>query len=29
MKDNHTIRGDPTRVTRWVRIVREEIERHC
>ena len=29
MKDNHTIRGDPTRVTRWVRIVREEIERRC
>lgn len=26
MKDNHTIRNDPHRVTRWVQIVREEIE---
>ena len=24
MKDNHTIRNDPRRVTRWVQIVREE-----
>jgi hypothetical protein len=27
MKDNHTIRQDPSRVIRWVRIVREEAER--
>lgn len=27
MKDNHTIARDPRRVTRWVEIVREEIER--
>jgi len=27
MKDNHTIRRDPTRVIRWVRIAREEAER--
>lgn len=27
MKDNHTIRGDPRRVVRWVQIVREEAER--
>ena len=27
MKDNHTIGNDPTRVTRWVRIAREEAER--
>jgi hypothetical protein len=27
MKDNHTIRGDPYRVTRWVEMVREEIDR--
>ncbi len=26
MKDNHTIRKDPQRVTRWVQIVREESE---
>jgi hypothetical protein len=27
MKDNHTIGRDPSRVVRWVRIVREEGER--
>lgn len=27
MKDNHTIANDPCRVTRWVEIVREEIDR--
>jgi hypothetical protein len=27
MKDNHTIRHDPTRLTRWCRIAREEAER--
>ncbi len=27
MKDNHTIRGDPSRVVRWCRIAREEAER--
>lgn len=27
MKDNHTIRNDPTRLTRWCRIAREEAER--
>jgi hypothetical protein len=27
MKDNHTIRNDPSRVVRWVRIAREEAER--
>jgi hypothetical protein len=27
MKDNHTIRNDPSRVVNWVRIVREEIDR--
>jgi hypothetical protein len=27
MKDNHTIRSDPSRVVRWVRIAREEAER--
>ena len=27
MKDNHTIGRDQTRVTRWVRIAREEAER--
>jgi hypothetical protein len=27
MKDNHTIRNDPTRAVRWVRIAREEAER--
>ncbi len=27
MKDNHTIRRDPTRVVRWVRIAREEAVR--
>ena len=27
MKDNHTIRNDPRRVTRWVQIAREEAER--
>ena len=27
MKDNHTIRNDPQRVIRWVRIAREEAER--
>ena len=27
MKDNHTIRNDPSRVIRWVRIAREEAER--
>ena len=27
MKDNHTIGGDPRRVSRWVEIVREEIDR--
>ena len=26
-KDNHTVRRDPTRVTRWARIAREESER--
>lgn len=26
MKDNHTLRGDPTRATRWVQIAREEAE---
>lgn len=26
MKDNHTIRGDPQRVIRWVQIAREEAE---
>ena len=26
MKDNHTIRNDPTRVVRWVQIAREEAE---
>lgn len=26
MKDNHTIGGDPTRVTRWVKIAEEEAE---
>lgn len=26
MKDNHTIRGDPRRVLRWVQIAREEAE---
>jgi hypothetical protein len=26
MKDNHTIAGDPSRVVRWVQIVREEAE---
>ena len=26
MKDNHTIRNDPQRVTRWVQIAREEAE---
>jgi hypothetical protein len=26
MKDNHTIRSDPSRVRRWVRIAREEAE---
>jgi hypothetical protein len=28
MKDNHTLRHDPQRVVRWVRIIREEVERH-
>lgn len=28
MKDNHTIGNDPTRVTRWVQLVREEIAEH-
>ena len=28
MKDNHTLGGNPTNATRWVEIVREEIERH-
>jgi hypothetical protein len=27
MKDNNTIRDDPSRVIRWVRIAREEAER--
>lgn len=27
MKDNHTIRNDPRRVTRWVEIARQEAER--
>jgi hypothetical protein len=27
MKDNHTIRGDPSRVVRWVQIARQEAER--
>jgi hypothetical protein len=27
MKDNHTIRGDPQRLVRWVQIAREEAER--
>jgi hypothetical protein len=27
MKDNNTIRNDPRRVTRWVELVREAIER--
>ena len=27
MKDNHTIRNDPSRAVRWVRIAREEAER--
>ena len=27
MKDNHTIRRDPSRVVKWVRIAREEAER--
>jgi hypothetical protein len=27
MKDNHTIRNDPSRVVRWCRIAREEAER--
>jgi hypothetical protein len=27
MKDNHTIRNDPRRVIRWVRLMREEIEK--
>jgi hypothetical protein len=27
MKDNHTIRNDPSRVIRWCRIAREEAER--
>lgn len=27
MKDNHTIKGDPRRVIRWVEIAREEAER--
>jgi hypothetical protein len=27
MKDNHTIRNDPTRVTRWCQIAREEAEK--
>ena len=27
MKDNNTIRGDPSRVVQWVRIAREEAER--
>ena len=26
MKDNNTIRNDPSRVIRWVRIAREEAE---
>jgi hypothetical protein len=26
MKDNHTIRNDPQRVVRWVKIAREEAE---
>lgn len=29
MKDNHTIGNDPTRVTRWVRIVKEEIDTYA
>jgi hypothetical protein len=28
MKDTHTVQGDPTRLSRWVRIAREEIDRH-
>jgi hypothetical protein len=27
MKDNNTIRNDPSRVVKWVRIAREEAER--
>ena len=27
MKDNHTLRGEPGRVRRWVEIVRGEIDR--
>jgi len=27
MKDNHTIRNDPRRAIRWVKIAREEAER--
>jgi hypothetical protein len=26
MKDTHTVRGDPSRLVRWVRIVREEVD---
>jgi hypothetical protein len=29
MKDNHTIGHNPDNVTEWVRIVREEVDRHC
>jgi hypothetical protein len=27
MKDNHTLGGNPTNITRWVEIMREEIGR--
>ena len=27
MKDLHTIQSDPTRITRWVKIAREEIDK--
>jgi hypothetical protein len=26
MKDNHTLRNDPRRATRWVQIAREEAD---
>jgi hypothetical protein len=28
MKDVHTVQGDPSRLARWVKLVREEIARH-
>ncbi len=28
LKDTHTVENDPSRITRWVKIAREEVDRH-